>query len=144
MSYVDFGELKARVSIEDAVHLLGLEMKRVNHQFRGPCPVCQSGGDRALCVTPAKSAFYCFAARKGGDQIALVQHVNEIGAKDAAQFLDGNGTSTRKGTSSRKGNSPEEREERREPSEGFRPLQYLQTEADALSATELTAETLVD
>lgn len=85
--FVDFAELKDRVSIEDAVEYLGLEMKQGGASLRGSCPHCNGGGPRALVVTPAKAAWYCFAASKGGDCIALVAHVLDIPVKDAASKL---------------------------------------------------------
>ena len=89
MPFIDFGELKERVRIEDAIPKLGLHLKQRNGQWRGPCPVCQTGGDRALVVTPAKQAFYCFGGKTGGDVIALVAHIRDCGMKEAADFLLG-------------------------------------------------------
>ena len=88
MPYVDFAALKEAVDIEQVTNLLDLELKRSNNQLRGPCPTCQSGGDRALVVTPAKGMFYCFADKKGGDLIALAAHIRGEGMKDAATWLD--------------------------------------------------------
>ena len=88
MPFVDFAELKTRVSIEQAVQMLGLSLSLHGSQFRGACPVCQSGGDRALIVTPAKGLFYCFAAKTGGDVIALTAHIRGIGVKEAAEELN--------------------------------------------------------
>ena len=64
---------------------------------------------RALVVTPAKKAYYCFASRKGGDVIALVAHVKGMSVKDTTLAIaeytgtvpvqeSGNGTSTRNST----------------------------------------------
>ena len=58
MPYIDFAELKDRVPIEGAISKLDLVLKERNGQWRGPCPVCNSGGDRALVITPAKQVFY--------------------------------------------------------------------------------------
>jgi len=87
MSFVDFAALKEAISIDRVVDLLGLSMKQTGGQLRGPCPVCQSGGDRALVVTPEKGVYYCFADKKGGDLIALAAHIREESAKDAATFI---------------------------------------------------------
>src|ERR1700737_200624 len=84
---IDFATLKQHVSIEQAMHMLGLHMKRSGPSFRGPCPTCRSGGERALVVTPSKSAFYCFAAKQGGDQLALVAHVRGVKVRQAAEEL---------------------------------------------------------
>ncbi len=82
--FVDFAELKEKVPIEDVLPMLGIAGAGNSAQWRGPCPACESGGDRALVVTPAKKAYYCFATRKGGDVIALVAHVKGMSMKDAA------------------------------------------------------------
>jgi DNA primase len=87
MPFVDFAELKTRVSIEQAVQMLGLKMTPAGAQLRGPCPACQSGGDRALVITPEKGLFYCFGAKTGGDCIALTAHIKGIGNKAAADQL---------------------------------------------------------
>src|SRR5438067_1641733 len=89
MGFIDFAELKTRVSIEDAVAKLGLELKAAGHQLRGLCPACKAGGDRALVVTPAKQLFYCFSAKIGGDQLALVAHINGVTTNEAANWLAG-------------------------------------------------------
>ena len=59
-SFVDFAELKEKVPIEDVLPMLGIAGAGNSAQWRGSCPGCESGGDRALVVTPAKKAFYCF------------------------------------------------------------------------------------
>jgi DNA primase len=88
MPFVDFAELKARVSIEQAAQLLGLNLLPHGSQFRGACPACKTGGDRALVMTPAKGLFYCFAAKLGGDAIALTAHLRGLSVKDAADQLN--------------------------------------------------------
>jgi DNA primase len=85
--FIDFQQLKETVKIEAVFPLLGLALKQYGEQWRGPCPACQSGGDRALVVTPAKAAFYCFAARHGGDVIAFVAHIKSLAMKEAAQLI---------------------------------------------------------
>ena len=91
MAFIDFAAVKAAVSIEDAVALLSLELTPSGSQLRGPCPVCQRGGDRALVVTPAKGLFVCFGADRkcGGDQLALVAHISGLSVREAAEWLAG-------------------------------------------------------
>jgi hypothetical protein len=96
LPYLDFAEIKRTTTFADAVSLLGLTLKQHSNQWRGACPACQSGGDRALVITEGKG-FYCFAAQKGGDQIALVAHIRDIPVKEAAELLVN--TPERKGTS---------------------------------------------
>lgn len=83
---VQFSDVKARVSLEDAARLLGLKLKQSNHQMRGPCPACPNGGERTLVITPGKG-FYCWSVKKGGDCIALAAHVRQCSPKDAAEIL---------------------------------------------------------
>lgn len=91
--FIDFQDVKKAVTIEDAITRLGLALKPNGPQMRGPCPVCKSGGDRTLVITPAKQAFYCFAAKnrqgEGGDVIALAAHIKSCTMKEAAEFLTG-------------------------------------------------------
>jgi hypothetical protein len=86
MPFIDFSEVKNRVSFADAIQFLDISPKKTGNQWRGPCVACQTGGDRALVITEGKG-YFCFADHKGGDQIALVAHVLGISAKDAAQRL---------------------------------------------------------
>ena len=73
-TFVDFEALKARVKIDQTIpHRL--KMLRHGDQYRGQCPACKQGGDRALAINSAKQSYYCFSQRKGGDLIALVAHV---------------------------------------------------------------------
>lgn len=83
---VDFQELKQRISISQVVQMLGLKMKGAGAQLRGPCPACNNGGDRALAVNTG-GKYYCFADKKGGDQIALVAHIRGLSNKDAAEAI---------------------------------------------------------
>ncbi len=70
---IDFLELKAQVSIEQVLQLLGVTLKRHNHQLRGACPIHKGTDQRGFVVTPAKGLYYCFGGCGGGDIIKLVQ-----------------------------------------------------------------------
>lgn len=74
-TFVDFEALKSRVKIEQTIPLLDLRMRQHGEQYRGPCPACKNGGDRALAINSGKQSYYCFPQKKGGDLIALVAHV---------------------------------------------------------------------
>lgn len=141
-TYIDFAELKERVSIEEVASVLDLELKRSNNQLRGPCPVCD-GGDRSLVVTPSKGAFYCFDARAGGDQLALAAHILAVPVKDAAIKIAeryGIGTGDSTGTSAsdrsrnrnRRSTAPQER--RGDGGKSLEPLQYLKSDHEAVIA----------
>ena len=139
MPFLDFDALKKAVTFEQAIGLLALQVKRHSGtQWRGACPSCKTGGDRALVITEGKG-FFCFAERAGGDVIALVAHVRDCSAKDAAAFLvgivQGNSTvhsSERKSTvpESAAGNEPKK----------FSPLPYLESEHIAVDAIGFSAE----
>lgn len=137
MSFVDFAAIKQAVPIEKGAQLLGLELTQHKDQLRGPCPACGSGGKRALVITPAKRAFYCFAGHTGGDVISLVAHIRGNGMKEAASFLDegqGRGTSV--------SSSPEERVRGGERAQGaISPLTYLQPEHHLVQEAGLLPET---
>ena len=142
MTYIDFATVKQQVSIEQAIERLGLSLKQRNGQWRGPCPSCHSGGERALVVTPAKRAFYCFGGRVGGDVIAFAAHVRGCSMKDAAAFLAEQGSADyglEKQTSS--GTVPEERS--KEDVRSLRPLTYLQPGHETVFELGLAEETCV-
>lgn len=82
--FIDFAELKSRVSIEQVVEMLQLRLSQKGEQLRGACPRCKEGGDRALVVTPEKGLAYCFAEKKGGDTIWLASHILDVSFKEAA------------------------------------------------------------
>lgn len=121
MSFIDFNEIKSANAIAEVAEKLGLNMNKSGNSLRGKCPVCESGGDRNLVVTPGKEVFFCFSDGKGGDVLQLISHVKGIGVKDAAQWLAGPSTSKEKTTKA-------------EPSEGFKALDYLQHDHEAVVA----------
>jgi hypothetical protein len=86
--YIDFKALKSRVEVEVVAAMLELPIGYDDRaeQWRGPCPRCQEGGDRALVVTPGKG-FYCFAKKTGGDCIALAAHILDLPMRDAAAYI---------------------------------------------------------
>jgi len=138
--FVDFSAVKEQVSFADAVSHLELDVKRSGNQWRGPCPSCKTGGDRALVITEGKG-YFCFAQKKGGDQIALAAHVLEISAKDAAQELAQRAGivqvhSTVQGTS--KVQAPRERDG--EETQKLQPLSYLEHDHDAVHAVGFDPE----
>lgn len=139
-SFLDFQELKNQVPFSTAIELLDLELKPSGNQWRGKCPACNSGGDRALVVTDGKG-FFCFALKKGGDQIALAAHILGLSARDAAQELARRAgivqdTSTSTGTVQGK-TVPEG-----DGGEGSKlsPLSYLEHEHDAVVAVGFDTE----
>ena len=141
-TYVDFAKLKERITIEQVFSMLDVTLKQKGDQWRGPCPTCNSGGDRALVVTKSKQAFYCFASRKGGDMIALVAHIQDVPVKDAALAIaehTGTGTVPRNGTSSR-GTVPQ-KDGGKASARTLQPLAYLQAAHELVQALGLDPAT---
>lgn len=85
--YYDFAEIKRRVSITEAAELLKLTLKPERTQFRAACPTCGGDDPRAIVFTPEKQMFYCFKEKKGGDCIALVQHITGLDLQGSAEWL---------------------------------------------------------
>jgi DNA primase len=136
--FIDFQHLKQTIKIDSVFALLGLQLKQAGEQWRGACPACKSGGDRTLVVTPNKAAFYCFAAKQGGDVIALVAHIKAIDMKEAAAFLAADSDPPTKAPTS-KSTLPVTVPEKEKA--GFNPLTYLQPEHPAVQGLGVSAET---
>ena len=73
-------DIARNVPIEAELARRGHRLKRVGRDLIGPCPAC--GGTDRFAVTPAKRVWCCRQCAKGGDVIALVQHI------DGGEFLD--------------------------------------------------------
>lgn len=136
MAYIDFAELKTRVTILDALIMLDLYPKAENGQLRCACPACDSGDDRAIVVTPEKGVFYCHETKQGGDCIALVAHVKGVGMKDAALMLDEQYPEEKEPESTKDDSRKES------PKEGqWQGITYLQFEHEKVQEMGIDAET---
>lgn len=129
----DFAEIKERVSIEQAAQMLGLEITKSGAQLRAPCRACGNGGPRALALTPAKQLAYCFSAGVGGDVIFLVSHVEKCSLADAGNRLAEHFRIGQKPT------PPPAREKAPEKA-GLSPLDYLQSDHEAVVAAGFDPE----
>ena len=134
--YVDAQEVKAKVSLEQAITLLKLQMELCygGTQYRGHCPVCEDAKGRSLVITPEKG-FYCFKSKEGGSVIDLVRHIHKLDKtqwKEAATWLLGEEV-----VISPLATEPEVKKA------GFDPAKYrasLQTEHQLLTEAGLTKE----
>ena len=137
MPFVDFAAVKEQVSFARTAELLGLTLRPSGPgQWRGKCPTCEDGGDRALVVTEGKG-FYCFALRKGGDQIALAAHILDLPTKEAAQevaeragIVPVHSTSTRKVQA----HTVPESEKGKQDERSLQPLSYLEHDHELVIA----------
>jgi hypothetical protein len=95
-----YESVKANIGYLKVFDFLGLQMKPASSptagaQYRGPCPVCQRGGDRILVYTINKASWCCHSPvcspqgqrKKGGDIIGLVAHVRAIAKQSEAAKL---------------------------------------------------------
>lgn len=123
--FIDFTSVKEQINIAGAAERLGLQLKRSANQLRGFCLRCKSGGDRALVITPDKGSFYCWAEKTGGDVIALVAHIKDIGMRDAAEYLVGRPQEANDNVPAAKP---------KETQKGIKPLDYLDHEHESIKA----------
>lgn len=79
--FIDFADVKARCSIEQAAKLLGLQTTEERSHLRALCQPCGNGDPKAIVITPGKHLFHCFPSKAGGDQIVLVSHVKGVSQK---------------------------------------------------------------
>ena len=90
MPFIDFSDLKQRVSIAAVLEdrgLLPLFRKRKTH-LAGTCPVHQGDNPRAFVVNLEKNLWYCFTGcNGGGDVIHLVMRLDHISCYQAACYL---------------------------------------------------------
>jgi phage/plasmid primase-like uncharacterized protein len=75
------------VPIEQELGRRGHHLRRAGRDLFGPCPAC--GGTDRFAVTPTKGLWHCRHCQKGGDVIALVQHLDGGGFLDAVETLAG-------------------------------------------------------
>lgn len=143
-AYVDFADVKSKVSIEQGLTKLGITLPKAGAQLRGQCPMCDSKNERGFVVTPSKGLWYCFSEQKGGDVIALTAAVKEIELREAALWLIGTVNSQRSTVQSTVNSSSNSRAN--SPSQpGMAELDYLVPEHEAVAAVgfdEATAKAL--
>lgn len=122
-TFVDFAQVKEQHPIDKVAELLGLKLKKNGAQYRGPSWTGE-GDERAVVITPSKGVFFNFAIQEGGDCIKLVSLVKGIPAKDAAAWILGNISN----------DDRPEKSKKTEQTEGFKPLEYLSFDHDAVIA----------
>jgi hypothetical protein len=75
------------VRIEDELAQRGIALKHQGHELIGPCPMC--GGTDRFGVNINKQLFNCRGCSRGGDVIALVQHLDGGTFTEAVATLTG-------------------------------------------------------
>ena len=90
MSGIDFGAVRAAISIQQVLELVGFEpCERRGPQLRGPCPIhhSQTPASRSFSVNLAKNAFRCFGCGAQGNQLDLWAQVQQSPMVEAATEL---------------------------------------------------------
>lgn len=83
--FIDFSELKQRVSITQVLDMLGIAgLKKHGEQLIGPCPLCK-GSKSSFKVTPSKQVWNTFCGCGGGDIIMLVARFRSYGTDNEAR-----------------------------------------------------------
>jgi CHC2 zinc finger len=140
-AFVDFARLKERVRIEQLIPVLNLTLKQNGAQYRGPCPVCRTGGDRALAINTVKNggSYYCFAQGKGGDVISLTAHIRGTSQREAALYIEQQfGAADPKPAASAPSPSPPVRQQDKRE---LAPLTYLEAAHESVQQLGISAET---
>jgi len=143
MPYIDFADLKSRITIVQAATWLVLTLKPSGSQQRGACPACNTGGDRALVITPERGLFYCFPAKIGGDLIKLVAHIKACTQTEAAQLIQTQFGGTVPTVPARASRTVQSRSSTAPQNQkaGLNPLTYLEPEHPAIQALGVSAAT---
>lgn len=74
MPGIDFHRLRAEVTMEQVLSLLGFEpAHRRGDQWHGPCPLHESTGQRQrwFSVNLARNCYYCHKCHSSGNQLKL-------------------------------------------------------------------------
>jgi CHC2 zinc finger len=143
MPYIDFADLKSRITITQVAEWLALTLKPSGDQQRGACPICNTGGDRALVLTPARGLFYCFPAKVGGDLIKLVAHIKACSQNEAAQLIQSQFGGTAPAIPARASGAVRHSSSTAPQNQkaGLNPLAYLEPEHPAVQALGVSPST---
>lgn len=89
--WIDFTELRARLSLEDVLlgmYQLGERLKRSGRKLVGPCPIHGGDNPRAFQADLDKNVWYCHTGcRRGGNVIDFVAAIEKLPIRDAALKL---------------------------------------------------------
>lgn len=89
--WIDFAEIRARVSLENVLlgmYQLGERLKRSGKKLVGPCPIHGGDNPRAFQADLEKNVWYCHTGcRRGGNAIDFVSAIEKLPVRDAALKL---------------------------------------------------------
>ncbi len=90
MDWVNFREIRARISIADVLarYYRIDNLKQVGQTLVGPCPVHNGDSARAFHVDLDKNLWHCFTGcKQGGNQLDLVAAKDQVTVREAALRL---------------------------------------------------------
>lgn len=89
--WLDFSEIRAKVSLEDVLlkmYGLGDRLKRQGKKLVGPCPIHRGDSPRAFQADLERGVYFCFSGcRKGGNVIDFVVAMDRVTVREAALKL---------------------------------------------------------
>ena len=86
--FVDFREVKAKVSIEQVLGLFEITgLKKQGSELRGKCFLHSGDGKRTLAVNLEKGLWTCFSCKAGGDTLDLAAALKDCSIREAALLL---------------------------------------------------------
>lgn len=88
---VDTDALKRAHPIAEVVARYGIELRPSGRALVGRCPFHADAGRPNLAVYPANASFYCYRCAVGGDVIAFVRRIEQIGFQEACARLGADG-----------------------------------------------------
>jgi hypothetical protein len=90
MPAVDFSAVKARVSMDDVLRLIGWKANFTEPSgLRGNCPLCGAGKKNSRSFAVCDKGFSCFSCLAKGDQLRLYSCVMKLTVFQAAHELCG-------------------------------------------------------
>jgi DNA primase len=87
VKFIDFADLKSRISIHQVMQMLDLKLTQKGDQYRGTCPVHHGTNPREFVITASKGLWHCFGGCGGGDQIALVAKIKGVKQHEGAHLI---------------------------------------------------------
>lgn len=134
MAYVDYRELKKAVSMTAILEWLGITLKPEGKTFRGECPFCHKGGDRAFVATPSEHLYFCHHEGYGKDTLDLVARMHNLSTREAAiEIAEHFGFGTVKSTAHAETSSTTSSKSRQQSGE-LKPLEHLKFDHEVLDA----------
>lgn len=88
MPGIDFAAVRARVSMEDVLALLGFRpLRSGRNQLRGRCPFGCDSSRRTFVAYLETQSYYCFSCHRWGNPLKLWADVRKLDIDDGTRDL---------------------------------------------------------